>query len=649
MSLAQQCEYAWCIKLSESLSDSDRLRLSANSGPTQTWVTALPLSWKNWNLNSQEWLIAARRRLGLDVRTKRTRCSNCRFHEIGLKGDHALQCSGKVGTKMRHDALKVLLARAFKQAGFGIKMEQSGGLLDGRRPGDVEVEDWVVINNWRENKSLSIDVAIIDPTADHHSAKLRSDGVGAAATKYEDRKRKTYWDMKGEFSPFILEAQGGFGIEAKRLVRELERRRKEKECVPNMRNFESYYQPLGEISLVTAIGFELVRRNVRMILDRSPEEEPLIPAEKTRIRLEIARNKEKVTRGTTGAYEHEPVMNGDLSATDPLDFGNLIRPDPLLQIQGQKVGRKDHNRCSEMGAGISSDLVNSGHKRYRKINIDLEKSEGPSKVASSHLMSEIPDLPKDRMSLIMKTGKISQWSAEINQTRGKCMWEPEREKDQPLPVNPDFKQSKIMADEVGEGDAILTIKNKSAPHPLEDHSMRETEPTGITVHGTEKHRILSEEAEVTDNSKQDPDKSILEVNFGEFNPGHELRKKLLSLENDEFNGRSFETTTRSSPRQAEVFASTTGMASASVNFKLLDLEPLPIPRGCRRAKSRSVLNARTTLLAESTSKLGKQGSLPQLLPSTKQPWTPSSLLRPAIAGLLVLGETLSLSSKNSAC
>ena len=46
------------------------------------------------------------------VRTKRTRCSNCRFHEIGLKGDHALRCKGKMGLTMRHDAIKVLVARA---------------------------------------------------------------------------------------------------------------------------------------------------------------------------------------------------------------------------------------------------------------------------------------------------------------------------------------------------------------------------------------------------------------------------------------------------------------------------------------------------------------------------------------------------------
>ena len=278
------------------------MRLLANSGPTQTWVTALPISWKNWNLTSREWQIATRRRLGLDVRTRRTRCSNCRFHEIGLKGDHALRCAGKMGLKMRHDALKVLLSRAFKHPGFEVRMEQNGGLLDKRWPGDVEVEDWVLINNWGENKSLSVDVAIIDPTGESHAAILRRDGVGAAASKYEDRKRKKYRDIKGEFSPFVIEAQGGFGVEAKKLVRELERRRRERECIPNTRHLDTCL-PLGEINLVTAMGFELVRRNVRMILDRSPEDEPLIPAEKTRIRLEMLRKKTRVQKIDKGAYE----------------------------------------------------------------------------------------------------------------------------------------------------------------------------------------------------------------------------------------------------------------------------------------------------------------------------------------------------------
>ena len=105
------------------------------------------------------------------------------------------------------------------------------------------------------------------------------------------RKRKTYEDMEDMFVPFVIEAQGGFGIAAKRLVRELEKRRKERQCIPNTRISESF-QPLGEVNLVTAIGFELARRNARMILDRSPEDQPLIPSERTKIRLEMQRKKD---------------------------------------------------------------------------------------------------------------------------------------------------------------------------------------------------------------------------------------------------------------------------------------------------------------------------------------------------------------------
>ena len=51
---------------------------------------------------------------------------------------------------MRHDALKVLLVRAFKQAGFEVKMEQRVDLLDKRRPGDVQVDDWLKIGGWKD-------------------------------------------------------------------------------------------------------------------------------------------------------------------------------------------------------------------------------------------------------------------------------------------------------------------------------------------------------------------------------------------------------------------------------------------------------------------------------------------------------------------
>ena len=59
-------------------------------------------------------------------------------------------------------------------------------------------------------------VAVIDPTGENHSDTLASDGVGAAATMYQKKKWKTYPDIKGLFSPFIIEAQGGFGKRRKR-------------------------------------------------------------------------------------------------------------------------------------------------------------------------------------------------------------------------------------------------------------------------------------------------------------------------------------------------------------------------------------------------------------------------------------------------
>ena len=72
---------------------------------------------------------------------------------------------------------------------------------------------------------MLIDVAIIDPTGDSHAETLRRHGVGAAATNYQMRKVKKYEDIRGMFVPFVLETQGGFGIEAKKLARELEKRR----------------------------------------------------------------------------------------------------------------------------------------------------------------------------------------------------------------------------------------------------------------------------------------------------------------------------------------------------------------------------------------------------------------------------------------
>ena len=149
----------------------------------------------------------------------------------------------------------------------------------------------------------------------------------------------TFKDIKVMFSPFVIEAHGGFGNEAKKLVRELERRRKERQCLPNMRTTESF-QPLGEINLVTAIGFELVRRNVRMILDRSPEEEPLIPAEKTRIRLEMARKKRRSAGSDKRDYKYDYATDSELLEENCTESSEANDQEEVEESYEESIGRK---------------------------------------------------------------------------------------------------------------------------------------------------------------------------------------------------------------------------------------------------------------------------------------------------------------------
>ena len=69
---------------------------------------------------------------------------------------------------------------------------------------------------------------------------------------------------------------------------------------------------------MTTIGFELGRRNIRMILDRSPEKETLMPLEKTRIRLEMVRIKEKIDWVITMAHDSGLPGNADQNVVSNL-------------------------------------------------------------------------------------------------------------------------------------------------------------------------------------------------------------------------------------------------------------------------------------------------------------------------------------------
>ena len=68
---------------------------------------------------------------------------------------------------------------------------------------------------------------------------------------------------------------------AKRIVREMGEEER-KENISPISSIQKTFNPWRG-NLVTAIGFELVRRNTRILLDRLAHDEPLIPSERINI------------------------------------------------------------------------------------------------------------------------------------------------------------------------------------------------------------------------------------------------------------------------------------------------------------------------------------------------------------------------------
>ena len=194
---------------------------------------------------------------------------------------------------------------------------------------------------------------------------------------------------------------------------------------------------LGEINLVTAIGFELVRRNVRMIIDRSPEDEPLIPAERTRIRLEMSRNKRKAGMRKEGVNKpiscelNAPALDAPLGKNYPV-YDCELGPYKKKLDEGLRVP--------------SSAKPWDTHTCHRSANREsCEAVSGERKIA------------------LCKNRSI-HWP-----TKG-----PQSSEDQLSPLRSRFEQSGKLVDNMRVGDATLTQDKESAPHVLDGQPIKDS-------------------------------------------------------------------------------------------------------------------------------------------------------------------------------
>ena len=117
-------------------------------------------------------------------------------------------CTGGISRILRLNEVRNIVGKAFKDIGYEIGFEHGGGLLDGRKPGDV------IFYYWKNRKHLLIDVAVTNPFAATNHPHLFANGLVDAAKDWEQKKRTKYQDLDTttyDFWPFIIETTGAFG------------------------------------------------------------------------------------------------------------------------------------------------------------------------------------------------------------------------------------------------------------------------------------------------------------------------------------------------------------------------------------------------------------------------------------------------------
>ena len=220
-----------------------------------------------WNLKAEEWRAAARRRLFVDVMAVERTCPFCKWQRCDKKTNHGTACGGGSSRILRHNSVRDVLARAIRDCGWRTDFEHSGGLHDGRRPGDI------VVFNWEHDKHLLIDVAVTNPLCPSRAHLLEEYGTGGAAVEYEIHKRRHYRDIdrsKYIFIPFVVETCGGMGAAAEALCKELASQWQKKQCksVGEMDADKTDFNFRSK--LLCSLSIVVQRANSRMIIERAP-------------------------------------------------------------------------------------------------------------------------------------------------------------------------------------------------------------------------------------------------------------------------------------------------------------------------------------------------------------------------------------------
>eukprot|EP00731_Ephydatia_muelleri_P011585 Em0006g479a len=241
-------------------SPANRARLlSISSRHAASWLTVVPSPGLNLHLEPNEFQIAVKWWLGMDV-SFGSCCPHCPDHRLDPLGHHALTCKHGGDVVLRHNSLRDVFVEFCHRACLGGQVEVGSGQGHDRlnsRPADV------LVKNWHLGKPAAFDLTITSPL---NPTTLTEAGVkcGSSAQVAEVRKHAANDGKCKELGwvciPLAVESYGCWGMEAQESFKRLAARLAIQMGCSRSQATATLYQRLS---------LSLVRANARALLSRA--------------------------------------------------------------------------------------------------------------------------------------------------------------------------------------------------------------------------------------------------------------------------------------------------------------------------------------------------------------------------------------------
>ena len=248
--------------------------------------------------------------------------------------------------------------------------------------------------------------------------------------------------------------------------------------------------------MVTAIGFELVSRNVRMILDRSPQEEPLIPAEKTRIRLDLSRKKQRSEGINKGGYEYDYTSDSELVGEDQKELIEAKELNKAKKTYKETVERKppEINLVAGIHSFTDASMINWMEEKEVEETVKVGRIwkifDKSKRCSSSQKIAEHQgDVTRN------KTSEIHSYENRdmINDIKEDFIIEDKLQEAQALNLGHSVPFKEDLTVNLSEGDAKELTINKSTPH-----SAKGEHQENVTKHSKERRVRAAEYAVISE-------------------------------------------------------------------------------------------------------------------------------------------------------